>query len=269
MKRWRGISRLNLSLKPKTTGGGYTITEVMIVLSVTTVLFVTVAISFAGRQGRAEFTQAVRNFEAKLESTISEVVNGGYTQVNCAIGASGFPVVGGASNNLGSCIFIGKVYGIYDDSPSTTSTISTLVGRRQHGTPLRDSTTFAQAAPVVAETLDENLVHRFQMRVRRVVSGANRIYAFGFIVPLSGSTSLENDQSAGTKQVRLYGLQNVSALSGANDAVDLANFVELPSGLKICLEGQNGQRAEITVGQSNNQSMLVTTIDTGPTGDCP
>jgi type II secretory pathway pseudopilin PulG len=269
MKRWRGIGRLNLEMKQKTTGEGYTITEVMIVLAVTTALFVSVVIAFGGRQASAEFTQAVRNFEAKLESTISEVVNGGYTPANCTAGATGPPIVDGATNTQGRCVFIGKVFLAYDSTMPSVSTISTLVGRRTEEITANDATTFDQADPVVVPSLDETYTHSFRMRVRRVVTGATRIYAFGFIVPLSGSLSLEDDESAGAKQVTLYGLRNVSSLTATGNVVDEANFVEAPNGIRICLEGQNGQRAEITIGEADTQSMIVSTLDTGATGDCP
>ena len=47
-------------------------------LSVTTLMFIFIATAFMGRQRRAEFNQSVRNFEAMLQTIISETANGSY-----------------------------------------------------------------------------------------------------------------------------------------------------------------------------------------------
>lgn len=263
MNRWSG--RI-LPLK----GNGYTMVEVMIVLSITAVMFVAVALSFNGRRGRTEFTQAVRDFEAKLQTTIGEVANGAYSPGQCSAPVSSGPPVIGGSGNSGRCVFNGKAYTGYG-TPTTSSTISTLVGRRQSGNPERDVVTIAESQPVVATSSSEQYNHSFQMRVTKIASlasGNPRVYAFGFMVPFAGAVSLQADQSVGTKQVSLYGLVGSSSLTTSGNVVNTTNFVPMSSGIVICLRGQNEQRAELRIGAADSQSLIFSELDTPETGVC-
>lgn len=237
-------------------GAGYTITEVMIVLAVTTLMFVAVVAAFAGRQGRTEFTQAVRNYEAQLQTTISEVANGVYDATDCAGTASG---VSFASNLPGSCIFVGKAYTIASNRLS--SNISTLVGRRQAGTPPVEVTAYTQTAATASAV--QTYTHTFQLQLRRIVQPGNRgitYTAFGFIVPFAGSSDISTDQSAGSRQVELYALRRGLSFPGG--------LAKVPDGVTLCLLGQNGQRAELTIGAEGSDSLLVSNLDTPNEGDC-
>lgn len=240
--------------------GGYTITEVMIVLAATTVLFAAVAISFSGRQASTEFTQAVRAYEAQLQNTISEVTTGNYLMGQCdGRGAT----ISLTTNHPGSCIFLGKVYTGYDDTSNATSAnIRTLVGKRldASGQEVTDLTA-SGANPVYASAADQTYNHSFRLQVRRVVrlDTSAVLSGFGFLLPLAGSAAIGGDQSAGSRQTSLYGLSGGSSPS---------NLVVMTSGIMICLQGQNNQRAEITVGASASQSLLFSTLDTANTGVC-
>lgn len=253
-------------------GNGYTIVEVMIVLAVSTVMFVAVAISFNGRRGRTEFTQAVRDFESRLQTTIGEVANGAVSSRGACTApiGSGVPVIGGA-NDPDRCVFNGKVYYGYG-TPTNTSTLALLIGRRAAGNPEHDATTIVESQPaVVTEVNNTTYVHSFQMRVNKVVSlasGNPKVYAFGFVVPFAGSVSLQADQSSGSKQVSLYGLVGSSALTTSGSALNTTNFVPMSSGIVICLQGQNEQRAQLWIGAADSQSLIFSELDTPEDGVC-
>lgn len=270
MKRWLGTGRLSLRAQRVKTGAGYTVVEVMIVLATTTLMFVGVAMLLAGRQSRAEFTQAVRNFEAKLQSSISEVANGAYSSAtNCsATGNSGAPVVGTGANTPGSCIFVGKLFDLTDADTRTTS-VATLVGRRTFGPSRNDTTTLAQAAPVLLPDRD-NYRHSFQLSLAKaVLTDGTSIPAFGFVVPLAGSGSLAPNQGSGSQQVVLYGLNNAASLTLPGNILNEPQFVPLPGGVRLCLRGANGQWAEIEIGTgTSGDSLLNSQLDTPHTGVC-
>ena len=57
---------------------GYTILEVMIVMTVTGALFATTALLLSGKQAQSEATQSVRRLESELQLVASEVGNGYY-----------------------------------------------------------------------------------------------------------------------------------------------------------------------------------------------
>lgn len=255
MIRWRGQSRL----KPKQVQSGYTITEVMIVLAVTTALFAMIVVAFNGQQGRAEFTQAVRNFEAKLQNVAVESSASTYQTANCtAAPTTGTPSFGATPSN-GTCTFLGKVF-----MPSPTarnSEIYTLVGRRTIGDPPVDVTSVEQAQGVVAPN-PESYNHTYQLEVLKMVDGADSdiiVYGLGFTNPIGGVG--RSDPASG---VRLYGL-TISAFVAGTVGND---FVPLPGGAIICLRGQNGQRAEMRVGTESNQSQIITELDTTNEGAC-
>lgn len=243
-------------MRRRTKGAGYTITETLIVLATTTLLFSAVVLTFSGRQARAEFTQAVRDYEARLQNTISDVTNGVYEAVDCSASSTGVTF---DTNTPGSCIFVGKTLRTDDDLKG--STIDTLVGWR--GSANQEVTNFTQAMPVAIGSGARTYNHTFQLEVRRMVavggSGA-RYTAVGFIVPFAGSADIGTDQSAGSRQVSLY------ALPTGGDFP--AGMQPAAGGIKLCLKGQNGQRAEIVLGAEGGGSSLTSTLDTADAGEC-
>lgn len=248
-------------------GAGYTITEVMIVLAVTSAMFAAVAIAFSGRQARVEFTQAVRNFEANLQTIISDVSTGYYhsTGFRCTVDASGVPSISaGATDGTGTnsgCMFVGKI--LNPSSDSASSVIHTVVGRRSAGNSINVSS-YTEANPVIVTGVDSTYNHSFQLNAYRIVplDGGNEVYALGFMKPLSSL-----DASTGNRVLELYGATGDTFASG-NGQIDLDVLQKLSNGALICLRGQNGQRAEISVGEGGGQTTVFSTLDTKPgTGD--
>ncbi len=249
MKRWLHSLRLAQVGKREVSGAGYTVTEVMIVLAVTTLLFVAVVMMFAGRQGRAEFTEAVRHYESQLQTVISEVSNGFSATTQ-----------GGASENR---IFLGKMLVMQPDGLS--SEVRTIIGKRTThpsggGVVGFDVAALAEAEPeVTAETSLYN--HRFQLKVLKVLradAGASGVTyeAFGFLNRVSGSSEV----AAGSRLIQLYAL---------TDADNLGGLTLIEEGLRVCLEGQNGQRAEVLVGENRSYTTIYSELDTSKdTGPC-
>lgn len=265
MKRWRGFGQLATGAK----SSGYTIAEVMIVLAVSTALFVVVAATFQGRQARNEFTQAVRNYEAKLQSIVTDVVNGVYQTSNCAIAASGVPDLS-ATTNSGGCIFLGKVLQpSWSDGTAPHSEIYTLIGRRTAGSPPQDITTLQEAAGIAMPSA-EAYTHTYGLKITRILSLADtavEVEAVGFINSLSGGVGVANNRGD-TRQPLLYGLIGASTLP--QPITDGGAFQPLPEGVLICLVGQNGQYAEFRLGAANSQTMIFSELDTKPSaGGCP
>src|SRR5688572_4270761 len=57
---------------------GFTVVEVLIVLAITGLLFVSAAVMIAGRQNRTAFEQSVRNIHSQIQAAIDEVIVGHY-----------------------------------------------------------------------------------------------------------------------------------------------------------------------------------------------
>jgi prepilin-type N-terminal cleavage/methylation domain-containing protein len=93
--------------------GGFTIIEVLIVLAVTGMLFVSAAIMISGRQSQAAFDQGIHQLQVQIQQSVNEVASGffpGNANFTCNPGAAG-PILSGGSTGQGSndgCIFVGK-----------------------------------------------------------------------------------------------------------------------------------------------------------------
>lgn len=126
----------------KSSLGGYTIVEVLIFLAVSAMLFVSTMLLLSGRQQRAQFVNAVRDFESRLTDVANDVSNGYYqvgsTDFNCSYGPSFSSGTAGQGEHK-ACIYLGRLvklgegsfgkegYGVYSivgnrtESPAASS----------------------------------------------------------------------------------------------------------------------------------------------------
>lgn len=109
---WRGILRGKPPIVSPISSG-FTIIEVMIVLVVSSGLFIAAAVLISGRQNQTSFDQAVRQIQAEIQQTINDVAVGYFPDTNfrCSASPSGPALSGGASSGQGTnsgCIFLGK-----------------------------------------------------------------------------------------------------------------------------------------------------------------
>lgn len=278
MNSWLGFGQLARTGKGKEPGAGYTIIEVMIVLAVTTILFIAIAASFSGRQGRAMFTQAVRNYEARIQTLANDILNGRFDG-----GERCF--VNGTASDAGEskdCIFLGKLMVVRaEDTQSIT-----VIGRRvTTSSPPQDVTTLAEAAPAGLNLPDRGRqANNYGLQVRKIyilnASGepTTEIGVFGFLGELAGGVSSMTDATTGSRSLRLYGLSGASAPTApvtepyatTLGRINAASLVWLQNGIRICIAGGNGQRAEIVVGSANSQTSLKTEIlETNNATNCP
>lgn len=270
MNRWLGLSQLAKTRKGKESGAGYTITELLIVLAVTTVMFAAIVVAFSGRQARAEFNQAVRNFETKLQAAMNEVTNGHFdTGYSC----NGSIQPQGKNK---SCIFLGKTFAMREEQ----SEIMTVVGNRtvNSGGIVRDVETIAEAAPdaLYNPSASNPYEHSFDIKIKRAfimnASGGNAasIGAFAFLSQLGGGLSSGDNPVSGSRSLILYSVSGTSISSPfivKANAVSAANLTPAPYGIRICLRSGDSlggeHKAEITIGEQNTQTAIKTLIDEG------
>jgi type II secretory pathway pseudopilin PulG len=268
----------------KESGAGYTITEVLIVLAVTTTIFIAVAAAFSGRQDKAQFNQSVRNFESSLQTIISEVANGNYKSGNVCTVTSGTPALTGTVAQPGtntSCIFLGKVV----VGRQNTYDVITVLGRRLNSSnkPVVD---LSEASPtaIISPTnspVDLTVIYglSYGLTIRKIYSlssgGANNASygSFALLYELSGGAG-NSGTGSGSRGIMLYGVNgNTSPVDiGTTPTVNASNLVPLPYGLRICLlSGTNpatDTRAELTIGANQTQSTISVLLDTGTSGAC-
>lgn len=254
---------------------GYTILEVMIVLAVTGSLFFSAALLLGGRQAQTEFTQSVRDYESKLQSVASEVSSGYYPSVSCLAPASGRVVIPSGASGSGAstgCVFLGKVLNLHADNTE----IITVLGR-QFSSRTIDVKTLAEALPVkVANaTVDvtETYTHKYNMRPIRILplSGAGAFQAIAFIHQLAGGAAMYASSDTGSRSVLLYAITGDAANNTSTSqsiTIDETSLIRQANGVRICLEGGNGKRAEITVGARGTETATDVLLDTGVSSEC-
>lgn len=146
---------------------GFTVIEVMIVMTITAVMFVIAILAFQGQEPKVRFSQGVRDIEARIKQYITEVHNGinlDSLKYNCTINASkrpklSQPTLPSLPNGQGKnydCIFLGKAFQVF---PNTTDRdkigVITVLGRRLNDSGVTvNSITEANPEPMFASDLD-------------------------------------------------------------------------------------------------------------------
>lgn len=99
------------------SASGFTIVETLIVLAVSSVLFVIAGTMISGRQAKTEFQVASRDIQTKIQQTINETKSGYYgTESSSGCSLNGTPppglafTSGGSLGARGNCVFIGKAF---------------------------------------------------------------------------------------------------------------------------------------------------------------
>lgn len=130
----RGRRRISRIFSMPRGSRAFTIIEVLIVLAVTGLLFVSAAVLIAGRRQQTEFNQAIRQIQTQIQQVINDVSTGFYPDsgnFQCTPGPSG-PVLTAGSTEQGTnsgCIFMGKAmqFDIFNTSPEQFS-VYTVAG---------------------------------------------------------------------------------------------------------------------------------------------
>lgn len=257
---------------------GYTILEVMIVLVVTGGLFASVAAMLSGKQATTEFNQAVRDYEAKIQATASDVATGFYSTgtFSCSVSGPG-PVtfapapVSLPGTNKG-CLFLGKMLA----TGALSTDIFTLAGRQYKPDNITDIETLADAsARAVYSPVDitEPYTNKFSMMIKNVytIPGNVSIGGFGFISELSGANGAGSPDT-GSRGVLLYGLTGTTSPNAnnraANAALINAGVTPEPTGVRVCLWDGGNHKGEITVGDNGSQTTTEVTFDNGVSPVC-
>ncbi len=276
---------------------GYTIVESMLFLVITATLLISALAVFQGRHARTEFTQAVRETEARLRTVINEVGSGQFPE-EPAFSCQAAIVGGERSTQLAllendgprqgtnqDCIFLGKAiqFGTFGDNcdaaslnnPSVnnvdqcnTFRVFTVAGLRQTGTG-SEVLNFSQARPAVSPDLSDDYRIPGGLFVKRVALGEGNSSVIAYLQALSGGSA--NDLVSGSPTPNLYslvqarpGVETPAILEafGQDDFLNSSN--ENPrQGVIVCLS--NGSRdAAIHIGADGRPTSSQVIIDSVP-----
>ena len=245
---------LRRSLQRQRKSAGFSIVEVMIVLAISGVLFISVVVMVSGRRASTEFNQAITSVKSELEQTINEVESGYYgdpASAVCLNNGSGWPM------DRSNCVFIGKLVQ-FQTTNDNEYAVHTLVGRRS-------ATTFATAGAYSAQNLmdKKQLFHGLRPVFVRA-QGIGNLQAFGIVTQFAADAS--TGIVSGTRSVMIVPKAGSSAdsFTALQSAVMPASFytaVNPPTGVEICFRsGTTDQSGLITIGGQNAAQAVELTI---------
>ena len=268
----------------KNPGNGFTIVEVLIVLAVTGLLFVSAATVISGKQNQTAFNQAIQQIEGQIQQTMNEVSTGYYPNAanfQCSASAGGPTIVAGANSqgtNSG-CIFVGKVmqFKVANTNPEQFETYA-VAGLQQQGGSGPDVQSLLDAKPTVVPT--SSVAGRLQSgltTVRMTYKNGGPDVPIGAVAFTSSfATYSQGSIVSGSQQLNVVpvipkvgnpGLGGTIAQGTQDINTDLVNADSLinPSGgVSICFKsGGTNQSALITIGGSSQPLAVTLAIKTG------
>lgn len=257
--------------------GGFTVIEVLIVLAVTSALFVSAAIMIVGRQNRTAFEQSVRNVQSQIQSAIDEVVVGHYPNkgsFSCAADASGPLISAGAGEQgtNGDCIFMGKViqFKVANTDPEEFRTY-TIAGLRKSASTGEEVTSRAEAMPllIAPSTANPGIPDRATTEILEagltassVSYGSPATQVGGIAIWQSLASISGGTLTSGAQAASIGPVVGTTLDMGQLAFVDAANLTSGPlddvNGIKLCfVSGSTDQSGLITLG-GNNRRLTVT-----------
>lgn len=259
--------------------GGYTIVEVIIVLTVSALLFASAVVAYNQQNNRTQFTNGVNNFAQEIQSTLSDVQNGFYPSndgFTCTADPSGvinsgypyFPIGSAKQGTNTDCTFIGKAiqFGPFGTNKMAMD-VYTLVGRRLViGSDSDPAVKLADEKPVGLDNLVDRKYLDANLQVTSVKS-SNGVHKYSGFAMVSGNTS-------GSVSTGLNARANLATISGnINNSkttflnrirlITTSNVTAAAKGLDICIKegGTGGRSAVIELAAGESQIIVNTKID--------
>lgn len=272
-------------MKGGSKANGYTILEVLIFLSVSTVLLVSALYLVGGQQAKTFFTQSVINLQSKIEDIINDNNNGFYTKekaFSCNV-VSGAPYVYNAAKGKGEnvgCTYLGRFIQFYHPATGADQLIiHTVVGRQfKAGTESTIVKSYAQADPIsiyptpppsdseVDGTEVIDLDNGLTVSSVKIV-GEGNTNAVGFLANLDQYKNY-NTASLSTNIVSFVTTGGLTE-SASSTAANIKNFAgyKIDKTVEICVNGGTTVKsAKITTGLNNG--LLSTNLQYFNNPDC-
>ncbi len=266
---------------------GYTILEVLIFLSVSSLMFVTAMRTINGRQKQVQFTQSIQEFDAKIRDIINDVTTGYYPTnetVNCNVIGDDVEIIESTGEKLGTndeCIYVGKVIHFKSNGDDTAMKIYAMAGKRYSSSDSTPSDSISDAKPKAVslpgnsnftETA-ENFITLYGLKVTRVFRPISDIVFtdYGSLAFMSyfGGSGVSEAQAVqiGGISGSIMGSNELSSLSIINQITDNPGNGPSPptgyfesntaEGIVICLEGSGGKKASLTVDAGGDNSTIL------------
>jgi type II secretory pathway pseudopilin PulG len=270
---------------------GFTIIETLVVLGVSTALFVAVVATLSGRQGRTQFAQSIQDVKSQIQQVMNDVGSGFYPDTNnftCSASITGPNIASGTSKqgaNTG-CIFLGKViqFQVNNTSGNEQLQIYTVAGLQKDATG-KEVDTYAAAKPVVIAPSTSSLttpdastkgIVKYGLKLDKMYYGSSNtnIGAIGFLNSVASYTSGAGNPDSESQNINVVPVNNTTlgTDSTVNAQLINANLAASPlndaTGITLCfVSGTSKQIGIITIGGKGRQLSISLTVK--ETNVCP
>ena len=266
---------------------GFTIVETLIVLAVTSVMFMSAAVFISGRRASTEFQVGIRDLRSKMQTVINQASAGNYTagmNFDCTNNVSN-PVLrintpGSGSKDMGTtkeCVFIGNSIMFSGDRMF----VLPIAGLRETAAG-KDVTTLAEAKPTAigqgtspsnnnngpTDTVEVYPLPVGLKFVRANYNGsaivAKTSFGFSTISSLANFQTIGTEASTGVQSFRLHQLSSSLNTSTVANAADSFNNENNSTGfapasqVDLCFESTGTEQSVLfTVGGDNSTAVQV------------
>ena len=274
--------------------GGFTIVETLMVLGITSILFIAVIGSITDRQNRIQFSQGMRDISSSISDVMNDVTTGFFPTtpgLTCTAGSTnaapqlGYDSTqGDATGARKDCVFAGKVIQIGTDTSASSGFVYSMAGRRltYSGVNSSDVANFSELKPVVIDSsntdnvtvspgisnIDATGVLGLPYGIRIVRSdGSDGGRALGIFYKDFRGVSLNGQSSSGVTSVSIADVASASAGTSAmsqanviaaadNTAVVSTKFLSGNNTITLCFKSDaTNQTATITIGNGISGNM--------------
>lgn len=273
------LGRMKGGKKPN----GFTISETLIVIAITGVMFSAIVFTLSGRQNKTEFTQAIQEVQSQIQQVIHDVSVGYYPNPNnfqCVAALSG-PQFSAGTTEQGAnegCVFLGKAIQ-FGSVPSSKAGIEDFriysIAGLQRTAAGDEVTDYIDAKPTVVAppatpsgvdtTETKYLLHGLTTKEIVYGSPATTVGIIAFANSLAtyeGSAIQSGVQSVRVIPIRTSSLgatkaQAITAINNqfANSVVDPAN------GVRLCfVSGGTDQSGLVVIGGTSRQLTVTLSI---------
>lgn len=295
MSKTRRLTTNAYAILERMKGGrkahGFTIIETLVVLGVSTALFVAVVATMSGRQGRTQFAQSIQDVKSQIQQVMNDVGSGFYPDTNnftCSASVSG-PAISSGSSKQGAntgCIFLGKViqFQVSNTSGNEQLQVYTVAGL-QRDSAGKEVDTYAAAKPVVIAPSTANPtmpdastkgIVKYGLKLEKMYYGSSNtnIGAVGFLNSLASYSTGGGNPDSSSQNINVVPVNNttLNTLPAANAQLINSNLASSPindaTGINLCfVSATSNQLGIITIGGKGRQ--LSVTVDIRETKTCP
>ncbi len=265
------------------TRGGYTIIEVIIVLTVSSALFISALVTYNQQNRRTQFTESVNTFAQNIQDVLNDVETGFYPTTNgfsCSVSGTGAPTINTTvSANQGTntdCIFVGRAIQFAPNASSSAANkskmdIYTVVGRRAVAGSDQPVTSITEAQPHALSELSNliehaSLVSGVQINAVKRADTNGNISGLAIVSTVSGGSAINTGLNSRASLAVVTGnTTNTSSATFINRvaALNATSVTRASKGIRICLQEQGSNReAVIELATGSSQTIVNVKIDT-------